>query len=132
MGRLQSWRRLLRWGAGLGVAGLLAIAPVQARQAESGVGSVPLARLPEQAQQVYRAIFTGGPFTYSKDGAVFGNREKILPGARRGFYHEYTVATPGARNRGARRIICGGLPPTAPSACFYTGDHYASFDRITP
>ncbi len=132
MGRLQPWRRLLRWGAGIGVAGLLAIAPAQAREAAPAVGTVPLERLPEQAKAVYRAIFAGGPFSDEKDGSVFGNREKILPGERRGYYHEYTVATPGARNRGARRIICGGLVPTSPAACFYTGDHYASFNRITP
>ena len=132
MGRLQPWRRLLRWGAGIGVAGLLAIAPVQARESAPNVGTVALERLPEQARVVYRAIFAGGPFGYQKDGSVFGNREKILPGERRGYYHEYTVATPGARNRGARRIICGGLVPTSPTACFYTDDHYASFNRITP
>ena len=132
MGRLQPWRPLLRWGAGIGVAGLLAVSPVLARETVPTLGTVTLARLPEQARVVYSAIFAGGPFAYSKDGSVFGNREKILPRERRGFYREYTVATPGARDRGARRIICGGLVPTAPAACYYTGDHYASFNRITP
>ena len=61
---------------------------------------------------------------------MFGNRERLLPGKARGFYREYTVKTPGARTRGARRIICGGTPPTAPEVCYYTGDHYASFKRI--
>ena len=132
MGRQQPWRPLLRWGAGIGVAGLLAFGSVQAREAVEPVGTVSLARLPEQARVTYSAVFAGGPFPYAKDGSVFGNREKFLPGERRGFYREYTVPTPGARNRGARRIICGGLVPTSPSACFYTGDHYASFNRITP
>ena len=60
---------------------------------------------------------------------MFGNRERILPPARRGYYREYTVKTPYARNRGARRIVCGG-PATTPAKCFYTGDHYASFREI--
>jgi ribonuclease T1 len=50
----------------------------------------------------------------------------------RGHYREYTVKTPGAKNRGARRIVCGGQPPSRPQSCFYTDDHYASFRLITP
>ena len=61
---------------------------------------------------------------------VFGNRERMLPAKRRGYYREYTVKTPGAHDRGARRIVCGGSEPTRPEACFYTGDHYTSFSRI--
>jgi ribonuclease T1 len=60
---------------------------------------------------------------------VFGNRERVLPDRPRGYYREYTVRTPGERSRGARRIVCGG-PPSAPDACFYTSDHYQSFQRI--
>jgi len=81
---------------------------------------------------VHRSIHVGGPFRYAKDGFAFGNRERILPAAPGGYYREYTVPTPGARDRGARRIVCGGREPIAPVACFYTGDHYASFKRITP
>ena len=66
------------------------------------------------------------------DGIVFGNREKLLPARPRGSYREYTVKTPGQGGRGARRIVCGGKPPTQPEACFYTDDHYASFRRIAP
>jgi len=77
-------------------------------------------------------IRAGGPFKSDKDGAVFGNREHALPAHRRGFYREYTVVTPGACNRGARRIVCGGTPPTAPETCYYTGDHYLTFQRIVP
>ena len=73
-----------------------------------------------------------GPFPYAKDGIVFGNRERVLPRRERGFYREYTVRTPGSRDRGARRIVCGGRQPTDPEACFYTADHYASFQRIAP
>lgn len=94
--------------------------------------TVSLATLPVEAQQTERLIRSGGPFAHSKDGVVFGNRERLLPRQARGFYREYTVNTPGARNRGARRIVCGGRQPTAPEACFYTDDHYASFRRIVP
>lgn len=77
-----------------------------------------------------RLIAAGGPFKYDKDGVVFGNRERILPAKNRGFYREYTVKTPSERTRGARRIVCGGLKPAAPEACYYTDDHYASFRKI--
>lgn len=86
--------------------------------------------LPRQAQQVLVQIKQGGPFSYAKDGVVFGNYEQILPRQRRGYYHEYTVRTPGARSRGARRIIAGGNPRTS-GEYYYTEDHYASFRRIT-
>ena len=79
---------------------------------------------------MHRLILSGGPFPYDKDGIVFGNRERLLPAKTRGYYREYTVKTPGARNRGARRMVCGGTPPTKPEACFYSDDHYASFRRI--
>ncbi len=93
-------------------------------------GSVAVAELPREAQATQRLIRAGGPFPYSKDGAVFGNREHALPRQPRGFYKEYTVATPGSRDRGARRIVCGGPAPKNPETCFYTDDHYASFRRI--
>ena len=131
-GRLQPWRPLFRWGAGIGVAGLLAIGAVQARESAPASSSVPLARLSPEAQEVHRQILAGGPFAYPKDGIVFANRERLLPTEPRGYYREYTVATPGGRDRGARRIVCGGPRPTAPSACYYTTDHYASFRHITP
>ncbi|ATA57487.1 MULTISPECIES: ribonuclease domain-containing protein [Variovorax] len=98
----------------------------------SSEASIALTDLPVQGQRTYQAILDGGPFRYDKDGTVFGNRERILPAARRGHYREYTVPTPGARNRGARRIVCGGEQRTAPEACWYTADHYASFRRIAP
>lgn len=102
----------------------------QARGVSTDVGTVALAQLPEQARQTEQLIRSGGPFPYSKDGTVFGNRERQLPREKRGYYREYTVKTPGSRDRGARRIICGGAQPTAPEACYYTADHYASFKRI--
>ncbi|WP_369911610.1 ribonuclease domain-containing protein [Limnohabitans sp. 2KL-1] len=86
--------------------------------------------LPREGQETYQRIRKGGPFPYEKDGTVFGNRERILPREARGYYREYTVRTPGERNRGARRIVCGGPVPSEPKACYYTQDHYASFRMI--
>lgn len=91
--------------------------------------SVRLSELPRQGRETYELIRQGGPFPYEKDGTVFGNRERLLPLQTRGYYREYTVRTPGSRDRGARRIVCGG-PPRTPHACFYTADHYASFRTI--
>lgn len=91
--------------------------------------NISLRELPREAREVYDTILAGGPFRYERDGVVFGNRERLLPMRPRGYYHEYTVPTPGVRNRGARRIICGG-PMSSPDACFYTDDHYRSFRRI--
>ena len=93
--------------------------------------SIALADLPVQGVQVHALVMQGGPFAYDKDGSVFGNRERLLPSQKRGYYREYTVPTPGASNRGARRLVCGG-PPKTPDVCFYTADHYASFRRIAP
>ncbi|MFY8043158.1 MAG: ribonuclease domain-containing protein, partial [Rhodoferax sp.] len=72
--------------------------------------SIALDRLPVQGRETYQLIRSGGPFPYQKDGTVFGNRERLLPLKTRGYYREYTVPTPGSRNRGARRIVCGGEP----------------------
>ena len=94
------------------------------------VSTIASTALPEQGRNMVRLIYQGGPFKYDKDGSVFGNRERILPARNRGYYREYTVKTPGERSRGARRIVCGGFVPTAPDACYYTDDHYASFRRI--
>jgi ribonuclease T1 len=99
-----------------------------ARTAEP-MREVAAAELPSQARETLAKIRAGGPFPYERDGVAFGNREKLLPSKARGYYHEYTVRTPGAKNRGARRIVCGG-PKAAPDSCYYTNDHYASFARI--
>lgn len=80
--------------------------------------------LPAQARDMVQRIKRGGPFEHAQDGTVFGNYEGLLPMHPRGYYHEYTVETPGARTRGARRIITGGTPPVA---WYYTDDHYRSF-----
>lgn len=129
--------RLARFGASAVTTALLLsglAAGVQAKEAAPTatpvLAEIQLSELPAQAQETHRLILAGGPFPYAKDGVVFGNRERLLPRKARGFYREYTVKTPGARTRGARRLICGGTPPTAPEVCYYTDDHYASFKRI--
>ena len=76
--------------------------------AVGGVATVHVAELPRQGRETYELIRQGGPFPYDKDGTVFGNRERLLPINTRGYYREYTVKTPGSRDRGARRIVCGG------------------------
>lgn len=105
---------------------------VQAKGVDSpaSAGTIATAQLPPQGRDMMTLIYQGGPFRHDKDGVVFGNRERLLPANRRGYYREYTVRTPNERSRGARRIVCGGLKPTAPDACYYTDDHYASFRRI--
>jgi ribonuclease T1 len=108
---------------------ILAITSAGARESASERSEIAIAKLPTEARDMLRLIRAGGPFAYERDGVTFGNREHLLPAQRRGYYHEYTVATPGARNRGARRIICGGARQT-PDVCYYTDDHYASFRRI--
>lgn len=106
---------------------------VQSRESPHATAAdVHLQALPAQARETHRLIQLGGPFPYAKDGVVFGNRERQLPKAKRGYYREYTVKTPGSSDRGARRIVCGGQVPQRPDVCYYTQDHYASFRRIAP
>lgn len=83
--------------------------------------------LPIEARDTLDRIARGGPFEHRQDGVVFGNYEGLLPKQPRGYYHEYTVETPGARTRGTRRIITGGTPPVV---WYYTDDHYRSFRRF--
>ncbi len=104
---------------------------VQAKETNPASATVALNQLPPQGIETYQLIHQGGPFPFGKDGVVFGNRERLLPAAKRGYYHEYTVKTPRSRDRGARRIVCGGQA-TVPDACYYTADHYASFRKIVP
>lgn len=127
------WKARSIWAVGCIslVLSTLAVTAVWAKgpMAEPAV-TIALAELPSQGRSTYEKILQGGPFDYDKDGVVFGNRERILPAQKRGFYREYTVKTPYARNRGAKRIVCGGLEPKAPETCYYSDDHYASFKRI--
>ena len=100
---------------------------VQAREQRSG--DIALDALPPQALQTLEMIRHNGPFPFDRDGVAFGNRERALPARPRGYYHEYTVKTPGVRSRGARRIVCGG-DQSAARECYYSDDHYRTFRRI--
>ena len=93
--------------------------------AADGIRTVAAAALPAEARRVLRLIDAGGPFPYEQDGGVFGNVERLLPAQPRGWYREYTVPTPGERDRGARRIVAG-----RDGIRYYTADHYDSFARI--
>lgn len=114
---------LLRAVVALLCAGLAAAALAQATEIRRG-------DLPPEARRTLEQIASGGPFPHKRDGSVFRNYEKRLPLQPRAYYREYTVATPGARNRGARRLVCGGERPTRPAACYYTADHYKSFAKV--
>jgi ribonuclease T1 len=134
-GQPQWWQALRKTRLFLTVAvvAVLSTGPALAKGpfgGSSALDSVALSQLPPEARTTHRLILAGGPFSHHQDGVVFGNRERILPREPRGFYHEYTVDTPGSRDRGARRIVCGGAQRVNPEACFYTGDHYATFKRI--
>ncbi|WP_426661173.1 ribonuclease domain-containing protein [Rhodanobacter aciditrophus] len=134
---MRSWKPLLAlailaialvwgWPAQRFVPDRSTAAPVTAAR-DGADGSLP-AFLPPEARDTLALVARGGPFPYRQDGVVFGNYEGQLPREPRGYYHEYTVETPGARNRGTRRIITGGTPP---AAYYYTDDHYRSFRRFT-
>jgi ribonuclease T1 len=97
------------------------------------MGTILLAELPSEARDTLALVKRGGPYPYRKDGSVFGNFERRLPAQPRGYYREYTVPTPGARDRGARRIVAGqGARADVRSAgeYYYTDDHYRSFRKI--
>ncbi|MFN9211786.1 MAG: ribonuclease domain-containing protein [Betaproteobacteria bacterium] len=97
------------------------------------IPEVSLSALPKEARSTLDLIKRGGQFPYRKDGTVFQNRERLLPLQPRGYYPEYTVPTPGERDRGARRIVAGagaGGNPATSGKYYYTGDHYRSFQRI--
>jgi ribonuclease T1 len=108
---------LSQWAPGPGGTG----APGPAGSGAQSAG------LPPEAMETLRLIERGGPFPHRQDGTVFQNRERLLPDRPRGYYREYTVRTPGARDRGARRIVTGGDPP---EAWYYTEDHYRSFRQL--
>ncbi|MBT2385106.1 ribonuclease domain-containing protein [Streptomyces sp. ISL-11] len=90
------------------------------------IGDICYSALPSQAHDTIKLIDAGGPYPYPKDGTVFSNREGVLPQHTSGYYHEYTVKTPGSPDRGARRVITG----EAAHEDYYTADHYASFKLV--
>lgn len=116
-----------RWWLLLGL--LLCLPLAQARsqytQDAAAISIIMVADLPPEARDTLQLIKSNGPFPFPRDGVVFGNYERILPQQSRGYYHEYTVKTPGVRHRGARRIVCGLVPE-----CYYSPDHYRTFKRI--
>ncbi|MFJ9844042.1 ribonuclease domain-containing protein [Kitasatospora sp. NPDC101155] len=121
---LRAWKR----AAATATVALVTLAPVAvATEAHAAVsGKVCLSALPSQARTTLNLIAKGGPFPYRQDGVVFKNKEHVLPSQRSGYYHEYTVVTPGAPTRGARRIVTGQRYRED----YYTGDHYATFRQI--
>ena len=102
------------------------VTATSANAAATAVGSICYSDLPSQAYDTLELIEQGGPYPYSQDGTVFQNREGILPSESTGYYHEYTVITPGSSTRGARRIVTG----EETQEDYYTADHYASFDLV--
>ncbi|MGH8799814.1 MAG: ribonuclease domain-containing protein [Casimicrobiaceae bacterium] len=115
----------------LTVIGMVVATPYADARAPRAPDEIRADALPPEAQQTLARIRTGSRLPYERDGVVFGNRERLLPAKPRGYYHEYTVRTPGAHNRGARRIVCGGENRSV-AECYYSGDHYRSFERIRP
>jgi ribonuclease T1 len=90
-----------------------------------GIAVVAAEALPPEARHTLELIRIGGPYPYERDGVIFGNRERLLPPRERGYYREYTVATPVLTHRGAQRIVAG-----RGGELYYSEDHYRSFKRI--
>jgi ribonuclease T1 len=116
-----------RWWLLFGLLLCLPFAQARSHHTHGAVSTsaIAVSELPSEARNTLQLIKSNGPFPYPRDGVVFGNYEHALPQQPRGYYHEYTVKTPGAHNRGARRIVCGIVPE-----CYYSDDHYRSFRRI--
>src|ERR1700682_3666730 len=125
---------LCRYLAAIALAAstLIGVGEAEARR-EPVAALAPIAAgdLPREARITLARIRDNGPFRYERDGVPFGNREGLLPPRPRGYYHEYTVETPGSRRRGARRIVCGGKTANL-AECYYSDDHYQSFKSIRP
>lgn len=103
------------------------VSPTPAVVRIKGYPAVAVSALPDEAQYTLKLIAHGGPFPYRQDGAIFQNRERRLPRHPSGYYHEYTVETPGSADRGARRLITG-----EEGEIFYTDDHYNTFVQVLP
>jgi ribonuclease T1 len=118
---------VLAVGIGYGVDALHSgtSSPAAHPSAAVSVAPVSLSALPVEVAQTVTLIEHGGPYPYSQDGVVFDNNEHLLPSEKRGYYHEYTVPTPGADSRATRRIVTGSH-----GEYYYTGDHYESFRRM--
>ncbi|MFE0024974.1 ribonuclease domain-containing protein [Amycolatopsis sp. NPDC059021] len=127
---MTSLRRFARVSALITLASGLLLGPATAAVASpvsvASVGSICTSDLPDEAHETLDLIASDGPFPYPQDGTVFSNREGILPSRPSGYYHEYTVETPGSETRGARRIVTGERAQED----YYTADHYESFDLV--
>ena len=133
MNKISRWMWWCSLAVGVGVFASTGV--TLARDTAPRIADFPLilaADLPAEGRDTLALIRKGGPYPYAKDGSVFSNRERILPKQPRGFYHEFTVKTPRSRDRGARRLICGGAvaKQQVVDTCYYTDDHYASFKKI--
>ncbi|MDR5741255.1 MULTISPECIES: ribonuclease [unclassified Caballeronia] len=106
-----------------------AAVPASGTQERGALSAIAQAQLPGEAAETLRLIKAGGPFPFGEDGVLFRNSAVLLPQHPRGYYHAYTVRTPGSTDRGQRRIVCGG-PRKQTSDCYYTDDYYATFKRI--
>lgn len=122
MSEAAGWRRA---AAALLAVTLLTLGGAAAERAPGAIPEVAASELPAEARKTIALIRKGGPFPYRRDAVVFGNFEEKLPARARGYYREYTVRTPGAKDRGARRIVAG-----RGGELYYTDDHYNSFRRI--
>jgi ribonuclease T1 len=123
--------RITRIGAAAAVLSALLVggtvtAATSANASATAVGNICYSELPSQAYDTLDLIEQGGPYPYSQDGTVFSNREGVLPSQASGYYHEYTVITPGSSTRGAKRIVTG----EETQEDYYTADHYATFDLV--
>ena len=123
--RSKSLLRLLVCTTVVALVGAPALADARHARSPPEIGTVQLSRLPDEAQRTVELVLRGGPFPYRRDGVVFENRERRLPSRPRGYYVEYTVPTPGQRDRGPRRIVFGGG-----KEFYYSDDHYRSFRRV--
>lgn len=121
-----------RWLAAMVLIAVLSgcFATRAAAKSSYAVEEIRIGALPVEARDALARIVAGAAPSYERDGVVFGNREGLLPAKPRGYYHEYTVKTPGVRTRGSRRIVCGGAVRST-TECYYSNDHYRSFKRIT-
>lgn len=120
------------WGFGLVLAWAVVAEPAWSRgpgesptAERATLAVIALADLPPEGRRTVALVRRGGPYPYDRDGAVFGNFERALPGRERGYYREYTVPIPGAAHRGTRRIVAG-----RGGELYYTDDHYRTFRRI--
>lgn len=129
------WRSTLLCCLSVGLFAAQSIATArEAATPKINLPEIGVRDLPKEGRETLTLIRKGGPFPFAKDGSIFANRERILPKEPRGFYREFTVKTPRSRDRGVRRVVCGGAvakqQPQPLEFCYYTDDHYTSFKKI--